>query len=177
MQINGKKPQEIKTTEKFLKQLSILNSGISALKIKETTLITFGGFAEYQIGGYDYIQSNSLADFFDNDFGGYSEYSNKMVYFDAILNPGLEFVNQKQTEPLAIDNIYYYLSINKNITLQNTLKLKDYYILSYYDTASRQFIMRKFTDGFMNENPGNPIRNKELLSKPGKFGTIKFSGN
>ncbi|PXY44453.1 hypothetical protein [Flavobacterium hydrophilum] len=177
MQINGKKPQEIKTTEKLLKQLSILNSGISALKIKENTLITFGGFAEYQIGGYDYIQSNSLADFFDNDFGGYSEYSNKMVYFDAILNPGLEFVNQKQTEPLAIDNIYYYLSINKNITLQNTLKLKDYYILSYYDTTSRQFIMRKFTDGFMNENPGNPIRNKQLLSKPAKFSTIKFSEN
>jgi hypothetical protein len=177
LQINGKKPQEIKTTEKFLKQLAAINVGISAFKSKNNTLLTFGGFAEYQVSGFDHIQSNSLANFFDNDFGGYSEYSNKMAYFDAILNPDLEFVNQKHTEPLAIDNIYYYLSTNKNITLQNTLKLKDYYILSYYDTASRQFIMRKFTDGFMNDDPGNPIRNKELLSKPVKFGTLKFSGD
>lgn len=174
LQINAKKPQEIKTTEKFLKQLSVLNSGITAFKNKNNTLITFGGFAEYQVSGFDYIQSNALADFFDNDFGGYSEYSNKMVYFDAMLNADLEFVNQKQAEPLAIDNLYYYLNTNKNIILQNTLKLKDYYILSYYDTASRQFIMRKFTDGFINDNPGNPIMNKALLSHPAEFSKIKF---
>lgn len=177
LQINEKKPQEIKTTDKFLKQLSALNAGISAFKYKKNTFISFGGFAEYQISGYDYIQSNLLADFFDNDFGGYSEYSNKMVYFDAMLNSDLEFVNQKQTEPLAIDNVFYYLNINKNISLQNILKLKDYYILSYYDLALKQYIMRKFTDGFINEDKGNPIMNKTLLSKPAKFGKIKFIEN
>lgn len=177
LQINEKKPQKIKTTDKFLKQLSNLNAGISAFKNKKNTFISFGGFAEYQISGYDNIQSNLLADFFDNDYGRYSEYSNKMTYFDAILNSDLEFVNNKQSGPMAIDNLYYYLSINKNISLQNILKLKDYYILGYYDLVSKQYIMRKFTDGFMNEDNGNPIMNKAQFSKPFSFGKIKFIEN
>lgn len=177
LQINEKKPQKIKTTDKFLKQLSNLNAGISAFKNKKNTFISFGGFAEYQISGYDNIQSNLLADFFDNDYGRYSEYSNKMTYFDAILNSDLEFVNNKQSGPMAIDNIFYYLSINKNISLQNILKLKDYYILGYYDLVSKQYIMRKFTDGFMNEDNGNPIMNKAQFSKPFSFGKIKFIEN
>lgn len=173
LQINDKKPQEIKTTDKFLKQLSSLNTSISAFKNQQKTLLSFGGFVEYQFSGFDNIQSNLLAEFFDNDFGGYSQYSNKMVYFDAMLNQDLEFVNSKQSEPLAIDNVFYYLNTNKNISLQNILKLKDYYILGYYDVASKQYIMRKFTDGFINEDPGNPIRNKSLLSQPANFEKIK----
>lgn len=177
LQISDKKPQEIKTTGKFLKQLSNLNAGISAFKNKKNTFISFGGFAEYQISGYDNIQSNLLADFFDNDYGRYPEYSNKMTYFDAVLNSDLEFVNNKQSGPMAIDNIFYYLSINKNISLQNILKLKNYYILGYYDLVSKQYIMRKFTDGFMNEDNGNPIMNKAQFSKPFSFGKIKFIEN
>jgi hypothetical protein len=176
LQINDKKPQEIKTTDKFLKQLSAINSGITAFKNQKNTFISLGGFAEYQISGYDYIQTNSLADFFDNDFGNYSEYASKMVYFDAMLNSDLEFVHQKQAEPLAIDNVFYYLSINKNITLQNILKLKDYYILGYYDPILKQYMMRKFTDGFYYEEK-NPIINKATLSNPFSFDNIKSIKN
>ncbi|CAD0001893.1 hypothetical protein [Flavobacterium chungangense] len=176
LQINDKNPQEIKTTEKFLKQLSTLNAGITVFKNKKNTSISFGGFVEYQISGFDNIQSNLLADFFDNDFGGYSEYSSKMAYFDAMLNSDLEFVKNKQSEPLAIDNVFYYLSINKNISLQNILKLKDYYILSYYDIASKQYIMRKFTDGFYYEEK-NSIINKAIFSQPISFYNLKSTKN
>lgn len=166
-QISEKKPQEIKTTAKFLKQLSALNTGISVLKNKENIFLSLGGFAEYEVSNFSYGQTNFFGDF-DNGFGGYSEYRSKMVYFDAMLNSDLEFVNSKQSEPLAMDNIFYYLSINKNITLQNILKLKDYYILGYYDPVSKQYIMRKFTDGFYYEEK-NPIINKAILSKPFSF--------
>ncbi|MCI9844440.1 hypothetical protein [Flavobacterium pectinovorum] len=176
LQINDKKPQEIKTTDKFLKQLSILNAGVTVAKNNKNVLVSVGGFAEYQFSGYDYIQSNLLADFFDNDFGGYSEYQNKMAYFDTMLNSDLEFVNNQQSEPLAIDNVFYYISINKNITLQNILKLKDYYILSYYDVNTKQYIMRKFTDGFYYEEK-NPIINKASLSKPYRFENLKLIEN
>ncbi len=174
LQINDKKPQQIKTTEKFLKQLSTLNAGITVFKNHKNTSVSFGGFAEYQISGYDYIQGNLLADFFDNGYGGYSEYQSKMAYFDAMLNQDLEFVNSKQSEPLAIDNVFYYLSTNKNISLQNIIKLKEYYILGYYDMASKQYIMRKFTDGFYYEER-NPIINRAFLSKPYQFEDLKFS--
>lgn len=176
VQINDKKPQEIKTTAKFLKRLSALNTGISVFKNKTNTFISLGGFAEYQFSGYDYIQTNLLADFFSNDYGGYSEYSSKMAYFDAMLSQDLEFVNNKQSEPLAIDNVFYYLNTNKNISLQNILKLKDYYILGYYDVVSGQYIMRRFTDGYYYEER-NPIINKASLSKPYQFENLKFSNN
>ncbi|MEO7977202.1 hypothetical protein [Flavobacterium sp.] len=174
VQISQKKPQEVKTTAKFLKQLSDLNAGISAFKNRKNTFISLGGFAEYQVLNYNYGQDNFFGDF---NNPGYSEYSNKMVFFDSMFNSGFEFVNSKQPEPLAIDNVYYYLSINKNISLQNILKVKDDYILGYYDPKLRQFIMRKFTDGFMNEDNGNPIMNKAQFSKPSTFGKIKFIEN
>lgn len=175
LQISDKKPQEIKTTGKFLKQLSVLNAGISAFKNTKNTFISLGGFAEYEVSNYSYGQNNFFGDF--NDFGGYSQYVTKMVFFDSMLNSDLEFVNNKQSGPLAIDNVYYYLSINKNISLKNILKLKDYYILGYYDQNSKQYIMRKFTDGFINEDNGNPIMNKAQFSKPFSFGKIKFIEN
>ena len=175
LQISDKKPQEIKTTGKFLKQLSALNAGISAFKNMKNTFISLGGFAEYEVSNYSYGQNNFFGDF--NDFGGYSQYASKMVFFDSMLNSDLEFVNNKQSGPLAIDNLFYYLSINKNISLQNILNLKDYYILGYYDQNSKQYIMRKFTDGFMNEDNGNPIMNKAQFSKPFSFGKIKFIEN
>ncbi|MEO8237409.1 MAG: hypothetical protein ABI793_07445 [Flavobacterium sp.] len=175
LQISDKKPQEIKTTGKFLKQLSALNAGISAFKNAKNTFISLGGFAEYEVSNYSYGQNNFFGDF--NDYGGYSQYTSKLVFFDSMLSSDLEFVSNKQSGPLAIDNLFYYLSINKNISLQNILKLKDYYILGYYDQNSKQYIMRKFTDGFMNEDNGNPIMNKAILSKPAKFGKIKFIEN
>ena len=175
LQISDKKPQEIKTTGKFLKQLSVLNAGISAFKNTKNTFISLGGFAEYEVSNYSYGQNNFFGDF--NDFGGYSQYATKMVFFDSMLNSDLEFVNNKQSGPLAIDNVFYYLSINKNISLQNILKLKDYYILGYYDQNSKQYIMRKFTDGFINEDNGNPIMNKAQFSQPFSFGKIKFIEN
>lgn len=99
-----------------------------------------------------------------------------MVYFDAMINSGLEFIQQKQSEPLAIDNVFYYLSTNKNISLQSILKLKDYFILGYYNIVSRQYVMRKFTDGFYYEER-NPIINKASLSIPYQFESLKFSKN
>ncbi|MDR7211245.1 hypothetical protein [Flavobacterium piscis] len=176
LQINEKKPQKIKTTSKFLKQLSALNAGISAFKNMKDTFISVGGFAQYEASNYSYGLNSFFGDF-NNDFATYSEYGNKMVFFDSMLNSDFEFVNNKQSEPLAFDNIFYYLSINKNVSLQNILKLKDYYILSYYDPNLKQFIMRKFTDGFMIEDNGNPIMNKAQFSKPFSFGKIKFIEN
>ena len=175
LQTNNSKPQEIKTTAKFLKNLSGLRGAISVFKNHQNTYITFGGYAEYMASEFLYSKMDILDDFISPDMQ--SQYlQTKTVFFDAVLNADFEFVT-KQNEPLAIDNIYYYLSINKNIALENILKLQDYYILSYYDTALKQFMMRKFTDGFIDENPGNPVINKLLLSKPATFGKLKFIEN
>lgn len=151
LQINNNKPQELKTTSKFLKQLADLRVGLSVLKNNKNTYITFGGFIEYAFSDFNFDQN-------------YADQI-KMVSFDAMLNADLEFVTNEKTEPLAIDNIYYYLSTAKNVSFQNILKLKDYTILGYYDTALKQYTFRKFTDGFIREDNGNPISNKAVFSK------------
>lgn len=177
IQVNNEKPQEIKTTSKFLKQLSGLSVGVSVFKNKKSSLITFGGFMEQIFTDFAPIPHDYNAIFnFENSINGqYSQ--SKMVSFDATLDSNYEFVSKQQQEPLAIDNIYYFISINKNVSLQNILKLKDYYILSYYDTDSKQYIMRKFNDGYMREDNGNPIMNKSQFSKPAKFEKLKFIEN
>lgn len=171
VQANNKKPQEVKTTAKFLKQLSDLSVGVSVFKQNNKNYVTFGGFVEYVFTSY------SSTDDILSEFGigarPYYDIQNKMAFFDSTFDSNLDFVSTKQSQPLAIDNIYYYLSTDKNVSLQNILKLKDYYILSYYDSTLKQFILRKFTDGFIREDNGNPIINKSVFSKPASFDAIK----
>lgn len=164
LQINNNRPQVLKTTAKFLKNLADLSAGISVVKNQKNNFITFGGFVEYI--DYDYLYSiNEVPDMIPRT-------QSKMVYFDALLNENLDFIKAEQLEPLAIDNLSYFLNTSKNISLQNTLKVKGFYILSYYDLSSKQFIMRKFTDGFVRGD-GNPIMNKSVFSNPATFESIK----
>lgn len=176
IQINDKKPQQIKKTSSFLKQLSNLNSGISAFKNRNTIFISFGGFTEYEVSGYNY-RSNALFADIGYDFGSYSQYITKMVYFDALFTSNFEFINGQALGPPAIDNLYYYMSTSRNVTLHSILNRKDYYILGYYDDRLKQYIMRKFTDGYINEDSGNPIMNKAQFSKAVDFAPIKFIEN
>lgn len=166
VQAENKKPRELESTAKFLKNLDGLTPGISVIKSKGNSLITFSGLGEYA----DYYYSSDAQD----DFGERNYYwKSKIVYFDSMLNENLDFIKNNRPEPLAIDNLFYFLNRNKEITLYDALKLKDYYILSYYDSAAKQFKMRKFVDGFMIEDSGNPIRNKSLFSQSANFGKIK----
>lgn len=90
-----------------------------------------------------------------------------------MLNEKLNFAKDNQTRPLAIDNLFYFLNNSKNIRLYDVLRLNNYYILSYFDSSSQQFVMRRFTDGLMMEDNGNPIMNKAQFSKPFSFDSIK----
>jgi hypothetical protein len=173
-QTNNNKPQELKTTAKFFKNLSGLRGAVSVFQNKKDTYITFGGYAEYMATDILYSQSDIITDFFNPGMSQHLQ--TKTVFFDSVLDPNFEFVT-KPNEPLAIDNIYYYLSTNKNVLQENILKVQDYYILSYYDKVLKQFIMRKFTDGFIDQDNGNPIINKLQFSKPASFGKLKFIEN
>lgn len=165
-QIDNNEPRQLKTTEKFLKSINGLPAGVSVFKNHKNSFITFSGFGEYR----DFYFSFNSAD----DFGERIPYSlSKAVYFDAMLSENLNFAKDYQSRPLAIDNLFYFLNSNKGIKLYDSLRLKDFYVLSYFDSGSQQFIMRKFTDGPMMQDDGNPIMNKSQFSKPFSFGSIK----
>ena len=51
-----------------------------------------------------------------NDSFNNIQSNSKMVFFDSYLNSDLEFIKNNQAEPLAIDNLHYFLSKTKNFT-------------------------------------------------------------
>lgn len=148
MQINDRKPKELKNTGKFLQTLASTNIGISVFKNKQNLFLTLGGTG---------IESRSISanpfnmmDDFYNDFPS-SNYYNMDVYysvfFESVWTKKLESTTQSQ-EPLAADKIYSFTGSHKEVFFPNILKLTNYSILGYYDLNSKQYVLRKFTDGF-----------------------------
>lgn len=157
IQHENQKPREIKKTSKFLQRLSACDIGLSVFKSTQNTLVTLGGIPKIEKIYYN-LNENS----FGWDYA--SPFHTDNVFFESTLSDNSEFVSLAQ-QPLALDNINYFLGQNKKALLPNTLKFKNYYILGYYDTVSKQYMMRKFTDGFIPQEPSNPIINKATFSK------------
>jgi hypothetical protein len=161
-QREGEKARELKTTKKFLSNLAYLDIGLSVFKNKENTLITFGGTPNWARQGSIFLSSFYPFEnfgFYDDGSSYYPpNYSSgyihtETVYFESAWDPNYNTIKQDQLEPLAIDNIYYFMSLNKQIALDNIIKYKDFYILSYYDTDLKQVVLRKFKDGFNADDP------------------------
>jgi len=125
------KPTELKNTAKFLQQLSSSDIGVSVFKSKKNLFITIGG--QQQI---------------DQSFDGfYPIIMTKSIFFETIWNKALEFTTEEQ-QPLALDKIYLFMDSHKEVSLENIMKFKDHFILGYFDTKTKQYTMRKFTDGY-----------------------------
>jgi hypothetical protein len=156
-QRDNQKPKEIKKTAKFLQSLSFSDIGLSVFKSKQNTMLTLGGVPKIEKTYYNFND-----DSFGWDFA--SPFHTETVFFESILDLNGEFTSVTP-QPTALDNINYFLEFNKKAILPSTVPFKDYYILGYYDTALKQYTMRKFTDGFMHEEPENPIISKATFSK------------
>lgn len=157
MQGETERTREIKKTSKFLQRLSYLDIGLSVFKSGQTTMVTLGGVprpermyytVNDELFSFDYTQT----------------FHSESVFFESTLDRNNEFFKRIQ-QPLALDNINYFLDQNKKATFPNILKFRDFYILGYFDSGTKQYIMRKFTDGFAPEEPLNPIINKAIFSK------------
>lgn len=156
VQGENQRTKELKNTSKFLQRLSYLDAGVSVFKNSQNTLVTLGGIPRIE---KMYYTINDEVYTWD-----YSQTSSETVFFESTLNQDNEFVKFEQ-QPFALDNINYFLDQNRKVTLPSILKLKNFYILGYYDVATKQYIMRKFTDGFPPEESLNPIINKAIFSK------------
>lgn len=161
MQGDNPKPTEVKKTSKFLQRLSYLETGLSVFKNNQNTLITLGGVPRIQTMYYTVNDEFHSWDYTQ-------PFHSESVFFETTLNPNSEFISPQQ-KPLALDNINYFLDQNKKAILPNILKFKNYSILGYYDTVTKQYTMRKFTDGFIPDEPINPIINKAVFSKSFSF--------
>ncbi|TRX34158.1 hypothetical protein FNW52_14065 [Flavobacterium sp. ZT3R18] len=150
IQIDGQKPREIKNTAKFLQRLLYMNTGLTVYKTPKTILITLGGtsntgtnYADLSTRINAEVEANSTDIAYDllNNAGPTT------VYFESIFDKKLEQTKQEQ-EPLAIDFISRFANEHTEVSLGSTIRFKNYYIFGYYDTYAKQYILRKFIDGF-----------------------------
>jgi hypothetical protein len=149
---NGR-PKELSKTKNFLRYLSNLDIGVSVFRNKKNTLITFGGTPKKDFNAYYTANSASYGQseeeyaqmFPSNNFS--QNIHTETVFFESSWDNNFEFSNQ-EPPPLASDNISYFLSQHKEVSIENTLKFKDYFILGYYDSVAKEYVMRKFKDGF-----------------------------
>lgn len=148
MQINDRRPKELKNTGKFLQELASTDIGVSVFKNKQNLFLTLGGT------GVDSkvvsLNAFNMMDDFYADFPSPNYYNldtNYSVFFESVWTKKLEPTTQNH-EPLAADKIYNFIANRKEVFLPNILKLSDYSILGYYDLNSKEYILRKFTDGF-----------------------------
>lgn len=170
IQREGRKPSELKTTKKFLKHISYLDLGLSVFKNNQKTYFTIGGTPKINdidaFPNFDYLDPD-VAALIPAVYNSFGTVHNESVYFESVFDSNYAFMKQENLEPLAMDNIYYFLNTNKKIALNNSIKYKDFYILSYYDSISKQFIMRKFKDGFNADDPFlNEINTPPSFKKP-----------
>ncbi|WP_086065104.1 hypothetical protein [Flavobacterium saccharophilum] len=170
IQREGRKPTELKTTKKFLKHLSYLDLGLSVFNNNENSYFTIGGTPRIHemnaFSNFEYLDPD-LAAMLPGAYNSIGIVHTESVYFESVFDSNYTFLKQENIEPLAMDNIYYFLNTNKKIALNNIIKYKDFYILGYYDSASKQYIMRKFKDGFNADDPFlNEIKTPSSFKRP-----------
>jgi hypothetical protein len=136
----NQRPKEIKTTAKFLKQLSATDLGVTVYKTPKALFMTIGGNRDIEQFTPRFMESGV-------DFTSNSYYLSLNVYFETVLDKKGNHIISKP-EPLAIDFISQFSYENPQAVLQSTFRHKNYYINGYYDTKLKQFVMQKFYDGF-----------------------------
>ncbi|OXB14187.1 hypothetical protein [Flavobacterium reichenbachii] len=143
-QKDNAKPKELKNTARFLQQLAVSNIGLSVFKNKKNLYITIGGINEYY-NTWSYNSADEFGNFYPDIDGG--NVHSESVFFESILNKKFETTTELQ-QPLAKDKIYYFIDNHEEVNFESILKFKNYYILSYYDSLAKQYVMRKFIDGY-----------------------------
>jgi hypothetical protein len=147
IQMNGQKPKELKNTAKFLQRLLFLNVGLTVYKTPKSILVTLGGTNN---GDYDVSAGFNAAlsgNFTDIAFDLMNNSGPSTVYFESVFDKKLQHSKQEQ-DPLAVDYISRFREEHYEVTLPSTIRYKNYYIFGYYDTYTKQYVMRKFIDGF-----------------------------
>jgi hypothetical protein len=150
IQIDGQKPKEIKNTAKFLQRLLFQNTGLTVYKTPKNILITLGGTSDPQTN-YDNLSARINAaveaNFTDIAYDLLNNVGPTTVYFESVFDKKLQ-QTKKEQEPLAIDFISRFKNEHSEVNLESTIRFQNYYIYGYYDVYAKQYIMRKFTDGF-----------------------------
>ena len=148
-QTGGQSGKILKNTKKFLQRLNLSDVGISVYKTHDDIMLTVGGVRSVNSTGGIILGITAGAAMVATGTG--TDFSNlfdsgslQSTYFEALFNTNFEHKNVAQ-QGLAVDFISQFLSEN-DVNLQSIFPFKDYYILGYYDSKKKEYVMRKFED-------------------------------
>lgn len=148
-QTGSQSGKPIKNTKKFLQRLDASEVGISVYQTKNATMLTVGGVKNVNTTGGILLGITAGSAMIATGAGGdissfFNDGTLQSNYFEGLFDAKFEHQNVAQL-PLAFDAIFQFLSEN-DVTLQSVFAFENYYILSYYDSKKKEFVMRKFED-------------------------------
>jgi len=148
-QTGNQSGRALKNTKKFLQRLKLSDVGISVYKTPTDIMLTVGGVRNVASTGNVILGITAgaamVATGSGSDFGLLFDDGNlQSTYFEALFDDKFEHQNVAQ-QGLAVDFLSQFLNEN-DVTLQSFFAFKDYYILSYYDSKKKEYVMRKFED-------------------------------
>lgn len=154
-QTGKQRQKEFKNTKKFLERLDESNIGISVYEAPYNSFITIGGIRNVaSTGGILLgvaagvgVAISGGSDLFIDDF--MMDNNLQVSYFETHLDLKSQYL-KKQQETLATDYIAQFLDQNNEISLASAFRFKDYFILGYYDTKEKKYVLRKFQDDFVD---------------------------
>jgi hypothetical protein len=137
-------PRNIKTAKKFIDTILDSDLGISIYNFDGKYVASFGGL-QYRGSTNDlFFELGAIGNLYGDSSGNYTIQNNLV---DIVLDSNFKQIEQIN-QPLFIDKIAQFTFENKNMKLEYYFPFKNFYILSYYDTFSKQIVLRKFIDGF-----------------------------
>ena len=147
--VENSSPNNIKTPKKFISAISNSELGISIYNFNGVYIASFGGI-QYRGNSNDFLnQLGSInGSFYGLDFGNLSSnYALQNNLIDVDFDSSFKEI-KPVNQPLFIDKIGQFISENKNVKMDYYFFFNNFYILSYYDSKTKQIVLRKFTDGF-----------------------------
>ncbi|VXB78897.1 conserved hypothetical protein [Flavobacterium sp. 9AF] len=145
VQTENNSPKKIKNSKQFISKLASTRLGASFYKHNNTYYVTFGGTKDV-VRNSDILMNIGLE--MAGVGGNYgNNYIPQNVFFDVLLDTNF---NEKETgyQPLYIDKIARFTSQNRFVNYESYFPYKKFYILSYYDSKTKEIILSKFTNGY-----------------------------
>lgn len=148
-QTGDQQGRTLKNTKKFLQRLDASDVGLSVYKTPNSIMVTAGGVRNVSSAGNMIFGISAGVAMVATGSGGdvgslFNAGDLQSTYFEALFDDKFEHQNTPQ-QGLAVDYISQFLSEN-DVTLQSVFAFKGYYILGYYDSKKKEYVMRKFED-------------------------------
>lgn len=137
--VDNRRPRTIKTTTKFLAELSLTSIGVTVYKTPWNLFFTIGGNRGLEQLAFPFMS-------IDGEFIMDYNFVPMSVYFESIFDKKLNH-SKSRPGPLAVDYINRFTFEHPYVVLQNTFRHKNYYLHAYYDSKLKQFVLLKFNDG------------------------------